>query len=131
MKFKKITSACLEALSCLVIICALVILPPSATHASSGIHSDQHAAAVDADANHAHGAASSHCMHGKNDPASKTDHDEQASSQCCSGICVSVVLSETGGFFVEYTARQKYLPLHAETDSIEPTGFLRPPLHLI
>ncbi len=134
MKSKKTIFASLKALSYLVIICALVFLPPSATHAAFGIHGDQHGASDHSDhavAKHAHDAASANSMHGADKSASTADQEDEASGQCCSGICVSAVLDETDIAFARHAERGKYRTVLAQPDSIEPTGFLRPPLHLI
>ncbi|PVA09016.1 hypothetical protein DC366_15760 [Pelagivirga sediminicola] len=134
MKPKKTIAACLKALSYLAIICALMFLPSSATHAASGIHGDHHAASVSSDQavpKHAHEAASSESMHGASGSASQADQKDQASGQCCNGLCVSVVLDDTDIPFVKQATRDKYLMVLAQPDSIEPTGFLRPPLYLI
>ncbi len=133
MKSKKTIFAYLKALSYLVIVCASVFLPPSATHAASGIHGGHHVASVSSDhavATHAHGAASANSIHGASESASKADHEDQASGQCCSGICVSVVLDETYIAFVEHAERDRYRTIYAQPESVEPTGFLRPPLYL-
>jgi hypothetical protein len=127
-------SAYLKAVSYLVIVCALLFLPTSATHAASGMHGDHHVASVSSDQvdmGHAHGADSSGSMHGKSSSASKDGEQDRASGQCCNGICVSVVLEEVDGVFVERTASRRYLVLHMQTASLEESGFLRPPQFLI
>ncbi len=62
---------------------------------------------------------------------SHADEDEQASGQCCSSICVSVILDETDSVFVEQTTTGKYQTLHEQSASLAAPGFLRPPQHLI
>ncbi len=134
MSPKKTIFASLKALSCLVIVCALVFLPPSATHAASGMHDDQHKVSGHADhavAKHAHDAASENSIHGVNKSASKADHEDEALGQCCSGLCVSVVLDEATVAFVERPQRDKYRTIHVQSESAESTCFLRPPLYLI
>jgi len=134
MKSKKTIVACLKALSHLVIVCALLFLPTSATHAASGMHGDHHVASVSSDQidmGHAHAADSSDSMHGKSNSASKDGEQDQASGKCCNGICFSVVLDEADGVFVERTATGRYLVLHMQTASLEASGFLRPPQSLI
>ena len=134
MTSKKNISACLKARAFLVLTCALVFLPPSVTHAASGMHSGKQVASVHADhgvAKHAHGAASSNAKYDENGPDPTTETEDHEAGQCCSGICVSGLLSEAGNEFVEHATRDKYLMLHGQTGSIEPSGFLRPPQHLI
>lgn len=131
---KKTIFASLKALSCLVIVCALVFLPPSATHAASGMHDDQHNVSAQSDravAKHAHDAASANSILGVDKSASKADHEDEALGKCCSGLCVSVVLDEAGVAFVAHPQRDKYRTLHVQPKSVEPTGFLRPPSFLI
>jgi hypothetical protein len=62
---------------------------------------------------------------------SQADGDDEASGQCCSGICLSVVLAETGIVHVDQIASDLYQTLHEQTKSVEPSGFLRPPQYLI
>ncbi|TDE32856.1 hypothetical protein [Antarcticimicrobium sediminis] len=134
MKSKTPLFACLKALSYLVIACALVFLPPSTAHAASGMHNNQLVASISADhtvAEHAHGATSLGSKHDKSGSASKADHEDQGTGQCCSGICVSGMLTEPGAAFVAHATRGKYLMLNGRTASIKPSGFLRPPQHLI
>ncbi|MCQ0092993.1 hypothetical protein FGD77_15165 [Roseovarius sp. M141] len=134
MPLKKIISACPKGLSYLAVICALMFLPPSATHAASGMHGDQHGATAHSDhavAKHAHGATSANSTHGASEGASQGEHEKAASGECCSGICTSVVLDESGFAFARHAERGKYRTVLAQPDSIEPTGFLRPPLYLI
>lgn len=134
MSPKKTISACLKGLSYLAIICALMFLPPSATHAAAGMHGDQHGAVAHSDhavEKHAHGAASANSMHGASESAIQGEHENAASGECCSGLCVSAVLDETGIAFARHAERGKYGTVRVQPDSIEPTGFLRPPLYLI
>lgn len=134
MILKNAISEALKVLACLGLSLALVFFPPSASHAASDVHGDHLAASENpdhGDAGHAYGAGSSNSMHGKCGSVSQTDDAEQASGQCCSGICLSVVLSEIGSVFVDQITSDKYLTLHARKNSTEPSGFLRPPQHLI
>lgn len=134
MSPRKTISACLKGLSYLAIICALMVLPPSATHAASGMHGHQHGAAAHLNHSvekHAHGAASANHMHDASGSASQGEHEKAASGECCSGLCASVVLDESGIAFVRHAERGKYRTVRAQPDSIDPAGFLRPPLYLI
>ncbi|WP_113911810.1 hypothetical protein [Roseovarius dicentrarchi] len=134
MSPRKTISACLKGLSYLAIICALMFLPPSASHAASGMHGDQHGAAAHSAHSvekHAHGAASANLMHDASESASQGEHEKAAAGECCSGLCVSVVLDDSGIAFARHAGRGKYRTVRAQPDSIESAGFLRPPLYLI
>ena len=134
MKTKNTTPAFLKMLACLAFALALVFSPPSASHAASGLHDDHQMASVildHVDNSHSHDAMSSTSLHNESNSTSKSVDDEQSSTQCCSGICLSVALTETGIAFGDQTTRGVYLTLHAQTASIEPSGFLRPPQFLI
>lgn len=134
MKLKNTISTWLKTLACLAFAFALVLSPPSASHAASGMHGDHHAVPVSADhsdANHVHDADSSISEHEQHASGSDMDADDQASGQCCSSICLSAVLDENGHDFEVQVTSGKYLTLHAQTASVEPSGFLRPPQFLI
>lgn len=134
MKSKNTISTWLKVLACLAFAFALVLSPPSASHAASGMHGDHHAAPVSADhsdKDHVHVADSSISEHEHHASGSDMDADDQASGQCCSGICLSAVLDENGHDFEVQVTNGKYLTLHAQAASVEPSGFLRPPQTLI
>jgi|TARA_B110000908_G_scaffold85612_1_gene102279 hypothetical protein len=134
MKTKNTTTALLKALACLAFAFALVFSPPSASHAASGLHDDHQMDSVildHVDNSHSHEAMSSTSLHNESNSTSKSVDDEQSSTQCCSGICLSVALTETDIVFGDQTASGVHLTLHAQTASIEPSGFLRPPQFLI
>ena len=134
MKSKATIPAFLKALACLAFAFVLVFSPPSASHAASGLHDDHQMASVildHVDNSHSHNAMSSTPLHNEFSSTTQSVDDEQSSAQCCSGICLSVALNETGIVFVDQTTSGVYLTLHAQTASIEPSGFLRPPQFLI
>ena len=115
---------------CLVLILTLALLAPSASHATSGMHGDYHAMisqADDQDAEHMHKFAQPKAPHGDCGAVAETAADAESSGQCCSGVCFSVFLGDTVSDFVEQATSGKYLTLHAQAESIEPSGFLRPP----
>jgi hypothetical protein len=98
------------------------------------MHGNHHTVASSsdhADGAHAHETASSASLHETCGSMSMSDDGEQSSTQCCSGICLSVVLIETGSGFSDHVTSSRYPTRHAQTTSIEPSGFLRPPQHLI
>jgi hypothetical protein len=125
MTSKNTFSVVLRAIACIAFAMALVLFPPSASHAASGLHDDHHAVSAHSDDPH-----SSH-MHEQSGPVSNTADNDQTSGQCCSSVCLSVDLVGYGPVFVDQATSDKYLTLHAQTRSIEPSGFLRPPQHLI
>ncbi len=120
----------LKSFACVAFAFALVLLPPTASHASANMHGSHHS--VSSKAEHSgldHSASAvtqSEC--GSLVSSDSTDH---AGGKCCSGICNSVVLGETGTAFVGQSTSDRYLPLNPQVSSIEPSGFLRPPQRLI
>lgn len=134
MKTNNTTPALLNVLACLVFVFALVFSPPSASHAASGLHDNHQRASVTlnhVEGSHSHNAMSSTSLQSETNSTSKSGDDEHSSTQCCSGLCLSVVLIETGIIFGDQKTSGVYLTLHAQTASIEPSGFLRPPQFLI
>ncbi|WP_322866612.1 hypothetical protein U5922_010715 [Aquicoccus sp. G2-2] len=130
---KTTIAAGLEALLCLVIVCALVVLPPSSAHATSGMHDAHHAVSAMGDhatARHAHGADATHHMQDAGGALAPDAEQDQASAPCCSDICVSVVLSDTTTVEPVPVARSGYLITLVDSASADLAGFLRPPLHL-
>lgn len=134
MRMLKPIYAMTKTLVCAAFVFALVLLPPSAAHASANMHGGHHSApetlTVGADhQNHdmSQGVkAAWKC--GSVDSAQGQDH---AAGKCCSGICSSVVLNETAPVFVGHTIADRYIPLQAQANSVELSGFLRPPQFLI
>lgn len=63
--------------------------------------------------------------------APETGDETQASSECCSGICISVAITDAEAFSVDQATNEQYLMLHAQTNSIDSSGLLRPPQFLI
>lgn len=123
-----------KALTCLVLVLTLVFAPPSASHAGAGMHGDQHASTSHHDHDASGGSindASSHAKHASCGSTSASTSDDESTGQCCSGICFSVVLDETTGDAAIQPTGEKYLTLYAQSDSIKPSGFLRPPQFLI
>ena len=127
-------STLLKALWCFAFALMLVMSPLTASHAASGMHGDHHTLAAQTDHQEDKNA------HGSMLPTSPQDvsgsevlsADQDATSEnCCNGICISVVLDEAADVFVVRTKSGRYLTLHAQTTSIEPSGFLRPPQFLI
>jgi hypothetical protein len=60
-----------------------------------------------------------------------SDSKDHVGGKCCSGICSSVVLGETGTVFARQSTSGGYLPLNPQMNSVEQSGFLRPPQFLI
>jgi len=131
MNLGKTMSVRLKGFVCLLFAVALMFFSPAASHAASGMHGAHHAVPTSFDEGHARDATSSHSMHGSSGAMSHADENDQASGQCCSGICVSVILGEADIVFVEHTTLGIYLMLHERTASLEASSLLRPPQHLI
>jgi hypothetical protein len=119
----------LQALSCLVFALALVLSPASAAHAHDGSHAAHPSAPSQAKHDHS-------CSLLGHDKAGVVDlsaaqADKDTAGKCCSGICLTVVLSDT----LHMSASTKP---HGHEPSVvrclfafDPVGFLRPPKHLI
>lgn len=124
-----------KPLAYLALVFALVLSSLTASHAASGMHGDQHSLSgnVDLDVEgHDHIANSStHKHHEDHSSVSHKSGDAQKSDQCCNEICMSAVLDVSGHHLEIHIASGKYVMLHAQTTSIEPSGFLRPPQFLI
>jgi hypothetical protein len=134
MILKNIILAWLNVVACVAVALALVIFPPSASHAASGLHNDHHAASNSIDhvsTGHKKVEVAPPSATGMCVTISETSDNEASSSQCCSGICLSVVLTENGTAFVEQALSGRYLTRHTQTASTDPTSFLRPPQYLI
>lgn len=134
MKAKNIICVWLKAFTCLSFALALVFSAPSASHAATGMHDGGHAAittSVDTVDSHARHEISSTTHYKVPVITSKSDDEKQSSGECCNGICISVALTEADTVFVEQSTVEVYLMLYAQTNSIESSGFLRPPQILI
>ena len=130
MKVKNTISALVRALACLTFAVALVLSAPSVSHAESGPHALNGNAEYEA-VEHSDGVRAEVTEHEIAVTASKTADEEQSSSECCSGFCFSAAFSDADAFAVDRAASKRYLMLHAQTNSIESSGFLRPPQFLI
>lgn len=134
MVLKNIFYSWLKMTACFAFAFALVFFPPSASHAASGMHGDQHAVSaneVHETPEHKHGEQSSTVEYAKCGSVSNSPDEDHAAGKCCSGICLSVVLSENAVALVERPTAGRYLMLDAQTRSVVASGFLRPPQFLI
>ncbi|MEH6830906.1 MAG: hypothetical protein V7661_08685 [Sulfitobacter sp.] len=126
--------AMMKTLACAAFVLALVLLPPSAAHASASMHGGHHSAAetltVGAD-HQTHDMSQVDQVAGKCRSVDSAEGQDHGAGKCCSGICSSVVLNETAPVFVVHTIADRYIPLQAQARSAEPSGFLRPPQFLI
>lgn len=115
-------------LACVGFAFALVFSPPSAAHASSGMHDSHQTVSHDVDHN-----GSQHGMVAQTDDAEKServsglDDGEHTSASCCSGICVTVVLNESDLLTPINVSGGRHLLFHSEAKSNESSSFLRPP----
>lgn len=140
MSFRVFISSWSRAFTCIVFALALVLSPPSAAHAASGMHDGHQAKSVGVvDAAEAHHTGSdAHHAHEKlkvasdiGMAASDKDGKEQQSQECCNGICISVVFLEDTKVRTEPDGTREYVIPRRQTYSAVTTGFLRPPRFLI
>ncbi|WP_152541081.1 hypothetical protein [Sulfitobacter noctilucae] len=128
-------SSLYKVLTCLALVLTLVFAPPSASHAGAGMHDGgHHASATQHDHDASDGSISymsSHATQSSCGSTSASPSDDESTGQCCSGICSSVVLDDTTVDAAIQPTGEKYLTLYAQSDSIKPSGFLRPPQSLI
>ena len=98
------------------------------------MHGNHHPSSVAADhshSTHVHEKALSTSQDERQASISEMDTNDKKSGQCCGDICLSAVLDESHQDLSNQTTGGKYLMLHAQAASIEPSGFLRPPQSLI
>jgi hypothetical protein len=130
----KSIDALIKTLACAAFVFALVLLPPSAAHASADMHGGQHSTheSLTVGADHqSHDMSQSGKLAGKCGSLDSAEGQDHAAGKCCSGICSSVVLNETAPLFLGHSIADRYIPLQAQARSTEPSGFLRPPQFLI
>ncbi|WP_372991067.1 hypothetical protein [Sulfitobacter sp.] len=131
MNVKSAIISWVKVAACLALAISLVLFPPSAAHAASGVHGGHHSKPVIAD--------SDISMHGQDHQTSGTEHDaelantddEISAGNCCSGICISVVLNDSVLSAGEQVPTDRLLMPDAQARSIDASGFLRPPQFLI
>ena len=107
MAFERTISFWLNAVACLAFAAALVLFPPSASHAASGMHDGHYANVMD-------------------DVAPSSAPDDSAGN-CCNGMCLSVVLMDHAHPQDDAVTAGTYKIGHAQARSLEAQGFLRPP----
>lgn len=140
MSFRVFISSWSRAFTCIAFALALVLSPPSAAHAASGMHDGHQAKSVGvvgaamthdtgSDAHHAHEKL--RVASDIDIAASDKDGKEQQSQECCNGICISVVFIEDTRIRAEPVGTSEYVILDGQTYSVETAGFLRPPRFLI
>ncbi len=126
--------AMMKTMACAAFVFALVLLPPSAAHASASMHGGQHSAVetmtVGAD-HQTHDMSQVAQVAGKCGSVDSAEGQDHEAGKCCSGICSSVVLNETAPVFVVHTIADRFAPLQAQARSTEPSGLMRPPQFLI
>ncbi|RKE93577.1 hypothetical protein C8N30_2650 [Sulfitobacter guttiformis] len=130
MTLRGSTIALLKTFACAAFAFALVLLPPSASHASSNMHDSHHTVSDRADhSGMDHGAAA--VTQPECGALASSDGKDHVGGKCCSGICSSVVLGEAATVFARQSTSGRYLPLNPQMNSVEQSGFLRPPQFLI
>ena len=138
MSFRVFISSWSRAFTCIAFALALVLSPPSAAHAASGMHDGHQAKSIvvvgaamthdtGSDAHHAH----EKLRVASDIAASDKDGKEKQSQECCNGICISVVFLEDTKIEAEPVGTSEYVILDGQTYSVETAGFLRPPRFLI
>lgn len=136
MNLRVVTSGWLKVLTCLAVAMALVLSPPSAAHAASGMHDGHHSPSVLlADAVKSEAGHGGHAMHaafdgGGTSDAGETDKEQQANS-CCNGICISVIVLDHDTALPKPVPAEEHSVLDTQTRSVDTIGFLRPPRLLI
>lgn len=134
MKLKNTISVWIKAFTCLSFALALVFSAPSASHAASGMHGVEHSGTESSDHkvdSQTHSAMPAMSHDYVPVVAPETGDESQTSSECCSGICISVAITDSDVFSVGQATNEEFLMLHAQTNSIDSSGFLRPPQFLI
>ncbi len=127
----------IKALVCVAFVLALVLLPPSSAHASSGMHGGiqggEHPVTdlSDHSAHQGHDMSSSLITGATCGSTADFDGQDHTGGKCCSGMCSSVVLDDVHPVFVGLTTGDRFIPLQARATSVDPSGFLRPPQYLI
>ena len=108
----------------------LVVLPPSAVHANSGMHGKAQAAHhADHHATNGLAVAEYEPIHmGSSDPADKGNMaDSLQSDPCCGGICLTAALCASSYIIVSIAETTRFLSLDDVLVSAEAGGHLRPP----
>jgi hypothetical protein len=125
-------SALVKSFAIVAVALAVVFSPPSAAHAASGMHANQHSAAAHAVVqSEIHTHDMSQAVAAGVAVGSKAAASDDASGNCCSGVCFSVVLNNTHPDSKQTASTGRYIVLDAQTASVEPSGVLRPPQFLI
>ena len=130
----------IKALTVIAFALALVLSPPTAAHAASGMHDGHQARSADiVRAAKAHDDTEiGHVAHAKLKvagdiglPGADKQGKKKQSEECCNGICISVVFLEDTKIEAEPVGTSEYVILDGQTYSVETAGFLRPPRFLI
>lgn len=140
MRMRVAISTWVRVLTCFAFALALVLSPPSAAHAASGMHDGQHSGSISSllSKRTVGQGTDIHAVHMKHpatvdvdDISSDMGETEHQSTQCCNGICISVVIPDADLVFPDPIAAKEYMILSGQTHSVETSGFLRPPRFLI
>ena len=133
MAFERTISFWLNAVACLAFAAALVLFPPSASHAASGMHDGHYAAVMDdvadinaQDALHDHSTMDRAAVYNHSDKSPSSAPDDSAGN-CCNGMCLSIVLMDHAHPQDDAVTAGTYKIGHAQARSLEAQGFLRPP----
>lgn len=132
---KDAISALIRVFACLVLVFAIGVFPPSATHAGSSKDSGLHVHSADVSASAAHQASHGKTVQSGGFTECGSDfnaaHSESGSNQCCSGICLTAVLIEVPSLRHDQVSSSQYIAGFSQMTPVDPNGFLRPPRQLI
>ena len=124
-----------KAFACLVVALSIALFPPSAAHAGSNMHSSRDATQAQANASAPHHAVGKDAA---NSPSIakcasevKDGHADSGASQCCSGICLTVVLIDEPVVRQGQVSSDHFAARSTQMPHVDPNGFLRPPKLLI
>jgi hypothetical protein len=134
MKNRSITML-IKAVACLVMALFIVLFPPSAAHAGSNMHASRDAMVAQANSSASHHAVSNDAAQSTSPAKCSSDvkpgHADTGAKQCCSGICLTVVLINEPVLRQGQVSISRFTAHATEMPHVDPNGFLRPPKLLI
>lgn len=135
MELNSAISEIYKALACFALVLAVALFPPTTAHADFSPHGDQEAVLTSADSlelmDMHFGNLEKHSGHSKFSSVADNSDESHESSQCCSGFCLSAILTENHSVLSAQATSGHYLARRSQIASFDPNGFLRPPRHLI
>lgn len=125
----------IRVLTCLALVFAIVLFPPSAAHAGSSkdasrhVHSEKDNSSATHQASHSKATKSGSPTVCGSD--SSAERSESGSNQCCSSICLTDVLIEVSALRHVQISSSQYIVGFTQLTPVDSNGFLRPPRLLI